>query len=369
MSIKSTTLYFTQGSSDKQYMVQIDETEDHVGFIVSFAFGRRGQAMQHRVKTEQPVPMAEAEEIMEKMLHAKKLKGYVESEDGIAYSATPDKEVTGWLPQLLNIATEEELLEAFRTWESMYIQTKHDGCRRGVFVTDGVAVGANRRGLRVALAQVVQDSVESFAAQLGARRFDIDTEDMGEFLKIFNVIAIEETDYNLLPFAMRAQMLQALEADIQKAGLDMTLQVDVPTLVTSEEMLLEFIARARANNEEGIVVQQGEAICTIGRPNSGGPALKHKFVESATVLCDGQNGDTRSVGMLVRSENGSAYEHMGNCTIGGKLPIPKKGQFIEVEYLYAYPDGGNIYQPAYKGVREDKILADTYESLKFKRIT
>jgi bifunctional non-homologous end joining protein LigD len=43
---------------------------------------------------------------------------------------------------------------------------------------------------------------------------------------------------------------------------------------------------------------------------------------------------------------------VGNVTIPPNKDVPAVGSVIEVRYLYAY-EGGSLYQPTYKGVRDD----------------
>jgi bifunctional non-homologous end joining protein LigD len=49
----STTLYFTEGGSDKVYSAEIKPSGS--GFVVNFAYGRRGNALTPGSKTSSPV--------------------------------------------------------------------------------------------------------------------------------------------------------------------------------------------------------------------------------------------------------------------------------------------------------------------------
>jgi bifunctional non-homologous end joining protein LigD len=55
---------------------------------------------------------------------------------------------------------------------------------------------------------------------------------------------------------------------------------------------------------------------------------------------------------------------VGSVTIPPNRNVPKVGQIIEVEYLYAHR-GGSLTQAVYKGVRED-VDADSADSLHYK---
>ena len=80
----------------------------------------------------------------------------------------------------------------------------------------------------------------------------------------------------------------------------------------------------------------------------------------------GQNDDRRSVALCVY--DGDRGIEIGNVTIPANHNIPQPGSLVEIRYLYAYPNGGSLYQPVYLGMRSDVIRADaTYAQLKFRR--
>lgn len=74
------TLYYRDGSSDKVYQTSIEPQGE--GFGVNFAFGRRGSTLQTGTKTSSPVDHDSAKNIYEKLVRAKKAKGYTEGPDG-----------------------------------------------------------------------------------------------------------------------------------------------------------------------------------------------------------------------------------------------------------------------------------------------
>ena len=89
MSTESQTLYFRDGSSDKVYQAAIEAKDD--GFVVNFAFGRRGATLQTGTKTASPVTLAAAKKIYDKLINEKKAKGYTPGAEGTPYIHT-DKE-------------------------------------------------------------------------------------------------------------------------------------------------------------------------------------------------------------------------------------------------------------------------------------
>ena len=102
-----------------------------------------------------------------------------------------------------------------------------------------------------------------------------------------------------------------------------------------------------------------------GRPNSGGPQLKFKFVESASFVVTGHNAK-RSVTLGLY--DGDKLVPAGNVTIPPNHA--DSGQVVKsvrCQYLYAFRESGSIYQPVYLGKRADIPAADcAVEQLKYK---
>ncbi len=73
--IKRTILHYQEGTSDKIYEVDLCQTgEDR--YVVNFRYGRRGATLKEGVKTEQPVPLAQAQKAFDKLVAEKVKKGY-----------------------------------------------------------------------------------------------------------------------------------------------------------------------------------------------------------------------------------------------------------------------------------------------------
>ena len=73
------TLYCREGSSDKVYQATIQPQGE--GFVVNFAYSRRGATMNTGTKTEVPVDYDSAKNIYDKLVREKKAKGYTENPD------------------------------------------------------------------------------------------------------------------------------------------------------------------------------------------------------------------------------------------------------------------------------------------------
>ncbi len=104
------SLYFTDGSSDKEYHVELVAAPADAGFLVKFAYGRRGSTLNTGAKTMAPVELAKAQKIFDKLVAEKKAKGYTQEEGGVAYAGTEIAgTVSGVLPQLLNVVPDADL--------------------------------------------------------------------------------------------------------------------------------------------------------------------------------------------------------------------------------------------------------------------
>ena len=101
------TLYFRQGASDKVYQAALEPSGP--GYVVNFAYGRRGSTLQTGTKTAQPVGYDEAKKIFDKLISEKSAKGYTPGEDGTPYQHTDQQQrSTGVFPQLLNAIDEAD---------------------------------------------------------------------------------------------------------------------------------------------------------------------------------------------------------------------------------------------------------------------
>jgi bifunctional non-homologous end joining protein LigD len=125
--------------------------------------------------------------------------------------------------------------------------------------------------------------------------------------------------------------------------------------------LLEHL---RAQKREGVVFKRLDAAYTAGRPNTGGPQLKHKFYATLSAVVGKLNAQ-RSVELMLRNEGRQVLA--GNVTIPPNHRVPGVGTVIEVRYLYAFPESGCLYQPTYLGPRSDITEREcTVGQLKYK---
>ena len=349
------TLYFKQGSSDKTYMAAIEPQGS--GFVVNFAFGRRGSTLQTGTKTATPVDYPTARKIYDKLVAEKTAKGYSHGEPGTPYQHTDqESRSTGIFPQLLNSIDEAEAgrLIFDRSWA---MQEKLDGKRILIRKSGGEVIGINRKSLAVALPEPVAQCV----SQLASDAFILDGECIGDLYHAFDLLEQDGTDMRSRSLRSR---LEALKVLLTNVGGDFAVRL-VQTITGAADKQA-FLAELRERKAEGAVFKLLTAPYSPGRPASGGHQLKLKFTATASCLVARANAGKRSVALVLM--DGKNQVPVGNVTIPGRQPIPGKGAIVDICYLYAFPgEGGSLYQPVYQGQRDD-IGADacTVGQLKFK---
>ena len=155
-TLQSASLYFREGNSDKEYRAAIEPKDG--GFVVNFAYGRRGGTLNTGTKTTVPVTEAEATKVFDKLVASKVAKGY----RPIANTNAPLPVLTGREGldggvrcQLLNPIEETDVARLL-TDNRHCLQEKHDGRRLMVRKVDHEITGINRRGLIVANHQLIE---------------------------------------------------------------------------------------------------------------------------------------------------------------------------------------------------------------------
>jgi bifunctional non-homologous end joining protein LigD len=350
-TIQSTSLHFKEGASDKVYHAAIEPKGE--GYIVTFAYGRRGNTLTTGTKTDFPLPLATAMKVFERLVASKLAKGYKRDDEAAApYQQSGDEgQDTGIRCQLLN-PIEQEDVSRLLTSRTHCLQEKHDGRRLMVRKQGDVITGINRRGLVVAIPESIRLAVARIACDVL-----IDGEAVGDTLHAFDLLE------------MKGQDLRQHRYIERHAGLLMVIPSNQPALrwvstAINPDDKLEIYEELRQSNSEGVVFKEIDAPYSAGRPNSGGSQLKYKFVESASFIVTGHNSK-RSVTLGLF--DGNELVSAGNVTIPPNYEVPKKGAVVEVRYLYAFRESGSIYQPVYLGPRDDIPTADcTTDQLKFK---
>lgn len=353
ISITSTSLHFREGNSDKEYHAAVEPEGE--GYIVTFAYGRRGGNLTTGRKTQNIVTLAEANAIHDKLVREKTAKGYRE----VGVTRQPDRTShndgtdSGIRCQLLNPVEETEL-NRLLDGTSHCLQEKHDGRRLMVRKKGDGITGINRRGLLIPVPETIRRAVAEIPVDVL-----IDGEAVGDTLHAFDLLEVKGYDIRTNAYLSRMAGLIAL-LDPEHKHLR-----PVNTHMEAEEKRAMF-ETFRLCGGEGVVFKEIDSPFSPGRPNSGGSQLKFKFVESASFIVTGINAK-RSVNLGLMASDGNGIVPAGNVTIPPNQRIPETGRVVEVRYLYAFRESGSIYQPAYLGERTDIPASDcTVDQLKYK---
>ena len=337
------TLYYRAGTSDKVYQTAIEPAGGH--FVVNFAYGRRGATLSTGTKTSSPVDYDTARKIHAKLVGQKKAKGYTEGPDGTPYEHT-GRQVSGILPQLPNPVEEAEA-EALLRDDNYCAQEKFDGRHLLIRKEDERIDGINKKGLIVGLPQTVANDLRCLSGS-----FIPDGESVGDDYHAFDLLECGGKNLRSLPYSVRlACLVDLLLSNSRHPHVRL-----VETAFTTRQKT-ELWERLREEQREGIVFKRLDAPYTPGKPNSGGPQLKFKFVATVSAVVARVN-TRRSV--EVSLFQGRSLVSCGNVTIPANHQIPPVGAVAEIRYLYAFRDSLALYQPVYLGPRDD---VDTDECL------
>ena len=407
--IQSVTLHCQQGSSDKVYILGIMRLEPLTSttwspsqnFAVVAHYGRRygHWTVAHKGHFS---TLVEATKKFNSLVREKSAKGYelIESvttpEEGAQASApTPAPYVPApFVPSapprprcvLLN-AVSPDSVDSLLDAPEWALQPKIDGQRLLVEIAeDGTIRGFNRRGVEVTVPANIVEGLDGFPTGV-TYDGEITGGADGQVFHIFDVV-----DENLT-FQQRTEALErvfgrqegrppagrlltpyrqeALEGIVGQNGNGSVRLVRTYIDRWAKRESLKTLADA---NREGVVFKRLDARYTVGRPNSGGSYLKHKFVQSATCQVLRVNNQ-RSVEIGLVGPGALPSRSCGNVTIPANHEIPAVGQLVEVQYLYANPvvsdfsrGSATLYQPVYLGVRDDADGPDSFVGLKMKAV-
>ena len=362
--LDSITMACKDGKKDAVYSLQIELVAG--GCLVHFQNGRAGGTLKHGTKTAAgPVSEAEARRIFESVVKEKlRASPPYKQVDGqgqtfTAVAAEVAERATGLLPQLLNEIDGEDAqaIEEKLTDDSFCAEHKHDGERRMVrSAGDGsVPIGSNRKGQQVPLPGEIAEAVAGVCCTL-------DGEIIGSQFYAFDLLELNGTDLRGERHELRKAKLHNLASKLGRS-----IQV-VATAYTTEEKraLLEL---SRLMGQEGVVFKDIGAPYVEGRPNSGGPQLKLKHWKEATVIVMGANVGKRSVrvGVIDDRHGGCEVVEVGSVTVPPSEPMPAAEALLDVRYLYAFDNGGSLFQPVFRRLRGDlDRSAASIRALKYK---
>ncbi len=336
--LKSVSLYYREGSSDKEYHVRLEESGS--GFLVNFAYGRRGSTLATGTKTSSPVSFEVAQRLFDKLVKEKKAKGYTEGESGTPYQRSDDEENhEGLRPQLLNPVAEADV-ERLLADPNWFMQEKLDG-RRTLLEKDGShIIPCNKKGFAISAPVTLLASAQRLNYNCA-----LDGECIGDYLYVFDLLELDGEDLRPQPFEQRYIALLNLIAGSHTRHIQI---VQCFTTAKDKQAWFRELQRKRA---EGVVFKDKRAPYTAGRPHSGGTQLKHKFIASLSAVVTALNPQRSVTVALLDLTTG--WHPIGNVTIPANHPVPAVGTVVEVQYLYAFTQSRKLFQPVYLGERRD----------------
>jgi bifunctional non-homologous end joining protein LigD len=345
---ESISLFFKEGSSDKFYDIQIEETNGKCS--VPFVYGRMGTAGQSGVKVS-GVSYEEAKKAYDKVVKEKIGKGYQEKGGAklTTHAAIPTTKIkSGIIPQLLNFIPEEEAARLILN-KKYGAQEKKDGKRMLLSHKDGQTKASNKKGIECSYPAPYESDMALVLKHSRLDTITLDGEAVGDTYWVFDVLT---TNTNSQVTNLREMTYEARYTYLAGIVPDSCKHIKILPLAKTTKEKQSLLDSLRAAGKEGIVFKNLEATYKPGRPNSGGDQLKYKFYATATCLVARLNAKN-SVSLTMFVE-GSPID-VGNVTTIGKKVA--EGDFIEVRYLYAYK-GGSLYQPIFVGVRDDADISD-----------
>jgi len=356
--IRSVELFFQEGSSDKVYNARIVEDGDK--YTVQVEWGRRGASLNTGAKAVR-VALAAATRTFDSLVREKTGKGYEQvtaavgpaavappEGEGSASKVTGKRAKVGHAAQLLT-PIDDDGLDDFLVDDAMVAQQKVDGQRVLVHVGEAM-VATNRDGQVTQIGRGVLAGLEWLP-----RGTVVDGEVVGDAYWLFDVLALAGDDVRTLGYLARHELLdQELEPALGTSARVLPLAIGA----RAKRALHDKLRRAGA---EGLVFKDREAPYRSGRPASGGPQRKYKFIRAADVVILENAGNAYLMGVY----DGSAMFEVGKVFAGttnasrndldrrlarGERPV------CEVRYLYA-TDDHQLFQPVFVGLRTDKAEA------------
>lgn len=329
MEEENVILSFQEGSSDKVYHAELKK--DGEGWLVNFAYGRRGSALATGTKTKEAIEYDKAKKTYDKLVNSKMAKGY-KTADGSTSINTTEREDTGIRPQLLNEITEQDVNQYIND-DNWCAQEKYDGERRMIKKEGEVITGSNKKGFKTALPQFIEDSCKTLVGD-----HILDGEDLGSKIMLFDNLIYPDMVYQ-----HRYKILVDIISDMPELEV-------VKTAWTAADKAAMY-NRLVQEKAEGIVFKRIDATYSAGRPNSGGNQIKCKFYATASCIVNSVSEVKSSISVLVFDEKQNPVV-VGNVTVYPNMPTPVVGDVVEVKYLYFYP-GGSLYQSVLLGIRND----------------
>lgn len=365
MARKEIALFFQEGNSDKVYYAKIVPAGAAV-FDVVVQWGRRGSTLQQGKKAVK-VSLEKAEATFDRLVREKLNKGYEQQTatvkpaevappmgQGSGSKVQGVRQRVGRVAQLLN-AIEGHEVERLLADDAVVAQQKLDGNRVLCHLFDGEVTPTNRAGQKTNVPQRILD---------GLTHLPMGTVVDGEFVRhegeevywLFDVLEFAGRDVSHEPYASRFSRL----CDELEPGLVEPVRVLETAFSAKQKRAL--YERLQASGAEGIVFKRRDAPWSAGRPASGGPQLKCKFVSAADVVIVENAGNAyrmqvfeggrlRDVGKVFSGTTNELRAQLDGALAKGRRLV------AEVRYLYA-TDDLQLFQPVFVRLRDDKAERD-----------
>ena len=337
--------------------------DEEKGFRFSHRFGKRGAKLAVKFKNPVPVDFAAAKAIYDGILAEKLKGGYTYGESGTPYEGTEGQgKVSGLRPMLLSEIDEEEALKLIND-DDWVLQEKKNGVRQMVKKSKKTLEGVNKKGLVTSLPQTTADAIREACGEADAV---IDGELVGEVLWMFDLLSMGIHAFADQPYDTRLGSIQewlpeTIGAQNACGSMINTYFKMVPTAVGKSSKKALFAA-LKKDNAEGVVFKRLDAPYKAGRSDA---AKKFKFYATATVRVRCLNNkNSFQMEMLSKGD----WKYVGDCTFYPTIYTPKPGDFVEVRYMYAFPQGSLYGPPVILEKREDCDEGDCVMSqLKYKQ--
>ena len=353
-------LFIQGGGRDAEYRLQLHERDG--GWVVDFAYGRRGSLLRPGCKTPKPTDYTTARKVYDKVYTEKAGEGYRpgddESSSANSYQpAATDKEASGILPQLLHPIDSEAEALALCEDDRFLAEKKIDGIHLLVEKKGDTLRGINKLGFYRPLPAEIVKALSGFSTS-----FLIDGEAVGVKYVAHDLLNVGSLDLRGRTAQARWELLKGTAGKKVK-GYSV---IDAALDSTAKRALYEEVKRGYLKGtEEGIVFKRKNAPYEYG--DRGLSYLKFPFVSKASCIVLRQNTQ-RSVAVGLLDEVGSLHD-MGNVTIPVNYGVPTVGAIVEVRYKHILL-GGKLYQPVYLGERDDVARAECRDNqLHYKEIT
>lgn len=248
------------------------------------------------------------------------------------------------IPQLLTPITEDQV-DTYLDNLDYGCQEKKDGKHLTLQIKDGNLIVRNKKGIACGCAPEFESSLRAIGCDIF-----IDGEQIGDKFWVWDILEYEGKD--LRDWAYLSRYMKLSKLSFGNA-------IKILKLAISPEDKRALYEELKANGKEGIVFKNMSAPFT---PGKGQDQFKLKFYADCSVIVVAGRENRASIGMELINDQGER-EFVGYCSCSRNPPI---GSVVDIKYLYAYR-GGCLYQPAFKGPRDDVNVEEcTTSQLKYK---